>query len=149
MSNIEHWHSDFGFRGLHTTFHHQCFQMVELTTMHCKCTMNRLNPHTLPHQPETSNNKLSSEVKEERAVQGEEWTTPNERVRVDNYAKTHDKNEEGNNENRHNEWHDDDLDNEKEDSQHCDARSDNNKVKNYRNQRNLQKKNMNKSILIC
>ena len=39
----------------------------------------------------------SSEVKEERKVQVEEWTTRSNYVRVDNHVKTHDSNEEGNN----------------------------------------------------
>ena len=71
--------------------------MVELTTMHCERTMNGLNPCALPCETETSNNKLSSEAKEESIVQGEEWNTPNEYERVENYAKKHDNNKEGRN----------------------------------------------------
>ena len=52
MSNNEHWCSDFGFAGLHTTFHHQHFQMIDLTAMNCERVMNGLNSCTLPHEPE-------------------------------------------------------------------------------------------------
>ena len=103
--------------------------MVDLMITHCKRTMNGLNPHTFPYEPETRDNKLSSEAKEERDVQGEEWTTHNEHARVDNCVKTHDNNKEGNNENRYNELHNDDSENEEEDSYHCDVRSDSDKVK--------------------
>ena len=95
MSNNEHCHSDFEFAGPHTTFHHQHFQMVDLTTTHCKRAMNRLNQHALPHEPKASNNELSSEVKAEHKMQVEEWTTPNYYARAGNDAKTHDSNEEG------------------------------------------------------
>ena len=30
-------------------------------TMHCKRTMDGLNPHALPHEPEVSNNKAKEE----------------------------------------------------------------------------------------
>ena len=63
MSNNEHWNSDFGFAGPHTTFHHQCFQMVDLMIMHCKRTINWLNPHALLCEPTASNAKLKEEKK--------------------------------------------------------------------------------------
>ena len=93
-NNDEHQHSDFGFAGPHTTFHHQCFQMVELTNIHRKRAMNGLNPCTLPYEPKTSNNKLSIKLKQERKLQVEELTAPNDYARVDNCVKTHDGNEE-------------------------------------------------------
>ena len=43
-------------------------------------------------------------------MQDEEWTTPNDYARMCNGAKTHDNNEEGNNENRHDEFCHDDSD---------------------------------------
>ena len=58
MSNIEHCHSDFGYTGTHTTFHHQCLQMVDLMIMPCERKMNGLNTCPLPHEPEASNNKI-------------------------------------------------------------------------------------------
>ena len=57
--------------------------------------MSALSPCALPHEPEASNNKLNSEAKEEREVQVEEWTAPNDSARAGNDAKTHDNNEEG------------------------------------------------------
>ena len=66
MSNNEHWNSDSGFAGPHTTFHHQCFQMVDLMTMHCERTMHGLNPHVFPCEPEVSNIKLKEEKESTR-----------------------------------------------------------------------------------
>ena len=129
MSNNEHCHSDFEFAGPHTASHHLFFQIFELMKMHCERTMNGLSPCSLTHEPETRNNKLRSEAKEEREVQVEEWTTPNEHVRVENCVKTHDDNEEGSNENRCKELHDDDSENEEEDSHHCDVINNNDEVK--------------------
>ena len=63
MSNNENWNSYFGFAGPHTTFHHQHFQMVDLMMMQCKCTMNGLNSHELPHELEVSNTKLKIKKK--------------------------------------------------------------------------------------
>ena len=95
MSNNELWHCYFGCAGPHTTLHCHHFQIVDLTMMHCKRTMNGLNLCALPCEPEASNNKLSSEAKEERKVKVEQWTEPNDYVRVDSHVKTHDNNEEG------------------------------------------------------
>ena len=86
MSNNDHWHIDFGFTGLHTTFHHQCFQMVDLIMVHCKSIMNGLNPHTFPCEPEGRHNKTSSEANEERKALVEEWITPNH-ARMENHKK--------------------------------------------------------------
>ena len=63
MSNNEHWNSDLGSTGPRTTFHHQCFQMVCLMKMHCKCAMSGLNPHAFPCEPEVSNATLKEEKK--------------------------------------------------------------------------------------
>ena len=63
MSNEEHWHVDFGHTGPHTTFHHQCLQIVDLMIMHCERSMDGLNPHALPYEPEASNNKTKEEKK--------------------------------------------------------------------------------------
>ena len=133
----EHWHSDFGFAGPHTTFHHQCFQMVHLTMMNCKRTMNRLNPCALTHEPEIINNTLSSEAKEERNVQAEEWITLKDFARRDNDGNPHDdkvgtktcdNNEKEKNINRCNELCEKDSDDEEEEV-HCDVRNDEEKVK--------------------
>ena len=61
MSNNEHWNRDFGFTGPYTTFHNRHFQMVNLIKMHSKRTINRLNPHALPHEPEVNNMQVKEE----------------------------------------------------------------------------------------
>ena len=138
-NNNEHWHSDFGFAGPHMTLYHHHFQMVDSITINCKRAMKGLNPHALKHEPETINNTLSSEAKEERNVQAEEWTTPrcyarrnNDRNPHDNNVgrKTCDSNEEDKNSNRHNEFHEKDSDEEEEEEEvHHDVRNDDDKVK--------------------
>ena len=75
-NNDEHWHSNFGFTGLHMTFHRHHFHMDDLIIINCKRTMNGLNRHALTYEPEIINNALSSEAKEERKVKAEEWITP-------------------------------------------------------------------------
>ena len=111
--------------------------------------MNGLNPHALPHEPETSNDKLSSEAKDERKVQVEEWTTPKYCAREDNDAKTHDGNEERKNENKHDKLCEDDSEDEEDDARHCDVRRNNNKVKTVNKYEELTEKNMNKNIWSC
>ena len=73
--NNEHWHSDFGFTGPHTTFHHQHFQMVDLIIMNFKRMVHGLNPCAVPYEAVRSDNM--TEVKEEREEMKEEgeWIT--------------------------------------------------------------------------
>ena len=115
-NNNEHWCSDFGFAGSHTTFYHQCFQTVDLTIMNCKRTMNGLNQRALPHASEIINNALRSGAKEERKVQVEEWTVPKDYARSDNDTNPHDENVERKNTNRHDESHVDSDDEEEEEA---------------------------------
>ena len=61
MSDNVNWISDFGHAGLHTTFHHQHFQMVNLMILHCNRAINRLNPHELPCAPIEQNAKHAEE----------------------------------------------------------------------------------------
>ena len=53
---------EFVHAGPYTVVHHQCYQMVDLLTQHCRKTMGGLNPHALPYVPLTQ--KI---VKEESA----------------------------------------------------------------------------------
>ena len=75
MSNNEHWNRDFGFAGTYTTFHNQCFQMVDLIMMNCERTMNGLNPCAFPHEPEVSN--LQAKEEKESPSEGEKWRNNN------------------------------------------------------------------------
>ena len=61
MINNVHWNSDFGYAGPYTTFHHKCFQIIDLMTLHWKRAMNGLNPHTLLHEPTEHNTKHMEE----------------------------------------------------------------------------------------
>ena len=73
MSKNLHWNSDFWFAGPHATFHHHFFQMVNLMMLHCKRTMNGLNPHEFQHEAtennakhvEENNSPIKGEIKEQ------------------------------------------------------------------------------------
>ena len=71
MSNNVNWNRYFGHAGPHTTFHHQCFQMVDLIMLHCKRAMNGLNPHALPHEPIEQNEKHA--VENNMPSEGKKW----------------------------------------------------------------------------
>ena len=127
-NNNEHWYSDFGFTVPQTTFHHQHFQMVDLTTMNFKHKMNRLSPHALPHELETNNNKVNSELEEERKLKVEELIKPKEHAHRDNNMKQCDTNFGRKSINRHDELHVD-SDDEEEEACQSDRTSDTNEVK--------------------
>ena len=93
MNNNEHWHSDFGFTGPHTTFHHQHFQMVDLKIMNFKRTVCGLSPHAVPCEPVTNNNNMNSELEEERKGKVEDWIKPKKHVRKDNDMEQNDDDE--------------------------------------------------------
>ena len=80
-NNNEHWHSDFGFTGPCTTFHHQCFQMVDLIIMNFKCTVCGLSPYAVPYEPVINNNNMNSKLEEERKVKVEELIKPKKHAR--------------------------------------------------------------------
>ena len=61
MSDNVNWNSDFGHAVPHVTFHHQCFQMVDLMMLHCDRAMNGLNPHALTYEPIEQNKKHTEE----------------------------------------------------------------------------------------
>ena len=71
-NNNEQWNSDFGFAGPCTTFHHQCFQMVDLITLNCKRTMNGLNPHALTHEPVMYDDNMTEAKEERKEMPGED-----------------------------------------------------------------------------
>ena len=86
------------------------------------------------HPSSTSNAEVSNqantdgmacEAKEERKIQVKrEWITPNDHARAGNHMKTHDNNEDCENENRCDELSDDDSDDEEEEACHCDVKKE-------------------------
>ena len=118
MSKKEHWNSDFGFEGSCTTFHHPHFQIVVVMIIHCKRTMNGLNPHALPHEPEVSNSKLKEEKespsKSEKMHQQQScinklmigcdfgWKIPSMHERINKNEQTHRSSSNTNNNNNNN-----------------------------------------------
>ena len=57
------------FSGLHTVVHHQCFQMVDTLTHHCRRTMCGLNPYALPYVPKHQDMNEKEGKKKNKNVQ--------------------------------------------------------------------------------
>ena len=82
MNNNAHCNSDIGFSGPHPTFRCQCFQMVDLMMLHCKCTMNELNPCALPYEPAENNTNLKEENNSpSKETQGEKVEQQQNRIK--------------------------------------------------------------------
>ena len=139
-NNNEHWHSDFGFTGPHTTFHRQHFQMVDLIIMNFKRTVYGLSLYAVTHEPVRCDNNMT-EAKEERkeTLEEDEWIQPKDhkarKLRNIEGKARHDE-EEDMNGNRHHELHEEDL--EDEENEGCLLRcNDEKREENSRNNEEL------------